>query len=319
MTSQFTFGSDPEFALTYKNRLKSAIGVLPEKDKSIKMQGHAFYFDNVLAEISIRPSASKGEAVETFRQSLKMLAEVIHPIRPSIQASMMYPTSELKSKKAQEAGCVAEYSAYSLARIMPPKDFVVKDEDTEEMRHVTPFRTVGGHVHLGAEEGPLQHGMLTPYVVKMMDLFLGVPELFFNKDKTSKDRRQVYGVAGSHRRPVYGVEYRPLSNFWLSSPLYVALVYDLSEFALSFVAKNGHLKFWEIADELLDEDDPSVAHHCYGYDAHKLCYALDYYDTKAAEPFMTFISSYLPRRLSRSIEDAVNHRPEELYKEWGIE
>lgn len=313
----FTFGSDPEFALAQKGQFKDAIGILPEKKKAIKLGESNFYFDNVLAEVGIRPTKNKQEATSAIRSVLQDLQELVRPAKITVRASMNFPASELKHKKAMEAGCVAEYSAYTLRRIVPPVEFVVKDEDTEEMRHVTSFRTVGGHIHLGGE-GVLQHGMLQPYIIKMMDLFIGIPELFFNKDKTARDRRQVYGVAGSHRRPEYGVEYRPLSNYWFSSPVYSGLIYDLCDFVLKFVEKKGHLKFWQINEDLLDEDDPSVAHRCYGYDVNLLRQAIDQCDKKLAKPFLTLVANELPDSLYQDIEAAIDYQPLELNEEWSI-
>lgn len=313
---KFTFGSDPEFALTYKGQFASAIGVLPDKKKAIKTDRNSFYFDNVLAEVAVRPEDNKVAAVEAVRSALDTLTRIVAPARVTIQASMNFPVAELKHARAIEAGCVAEYSAYTLDRIVPPEEFVVQNPDTDYMQHITAFRTVGGHIHLGADQGALQDGMLQPYVVKMMDLFVGIPEIFFNKDKTAKERRQVYGVAGSHRRPEYGIEYRPLSNFWFSSPRYVELVYDLCAFTLDFVNRKGHMKFWTIYEDLLDEDDPSIAHHCYGYDAKGLRDAMNNYDKKAAEKYMTLIATQLPNSLFKQIEDAISYEPGSLEDEW---
>lgn len=314
----FLFGSDPEFALVYKNQFKSAISVLPEKEKAVKENGNSFYFDNVLAEVGVRPTGSRSEAVGAINDSLHTLARLVRPATVVIQASMKYPTSELKSKKAQEAGCVPEISAYTLARVVPPEEYVVKDKKTEYMKHVTPVRTVGGHIHLGANDGPLQHGMLIPYVVKMLDLFLAVPNLFINKDKTAGGRRKIYGKAGTHRNPEYGVEYRPLSNDWLSSPVYVELAYDICEFVLKFVEEKGHERFWQIDDHLLDEDDPSIAHRCYGYNVETLRNLIDSCDKKSAESFLLMAFNYLPARLIHAVERAVEYQPADLYEEWGI-
>lgn len=314
----FTLGCDPEFALTYKGQFKSAIGILPEKNASLKKDGSSFYFDNVLAEIAVKPAKSKQDLAENIRKALISLSHYIAPAKIIIQASMHYPLAELKHPKAIEAGCVPELSAYTLKRVLPPEEFIVIDEANDHMKHITPFRTVGGHIHLGSSYGPLQNSMQIPYVIKMMDLFISIPELFFNKDKTSKDRRQVYGVAGTHRTPDYGLEYRPISNFWLSSPVYVGLIYDLCEFTLNFVEDQKHLNFWSIDEDLLDEDDPSVAHRCYGYDDKILRDSINNCDIVSARPFMTFISNYLSSELMAEIESAIQYEPKELNEEWNI-
>ena len=74
------------------------------------------------------------------------------------------------------------------------------------------------------------------WVIRMCDLFLGIPSLLLDRDPTSKDRRKLYGGAGSHRiRNKYGVEYRSLSNFWVSRPSLVELIYNLATVAVRIV------------------------------------------------------------------------------------
>jgi hypothetical protein len=75
------------------------------------------------------------------------------------------------------------------------------------------LRTAGGHIHVGFqfEEGDYK----TQFnVVKLMDIFLGIPSVLLDKDS---QRRQLYGKAGACRLKEYGIEYRTLSNFWLES------------------------------------------------------------------------------------------------------
>ena len=50
-------------------------------------------------------------------------------------------------------------------------------------------------------------------MVKSMDVLLGAGSCFYDKDRK---RRQLYGKAGAFRPKAYGVEYRSLSNAWLS-------------------------------------------------------------------------------------------------------
>jgi hypothetical protein len=50
--------------------------------------------------------------------------------------------------------------------------------------------------------------------VKQLDWFLGAWSVKHDSDVT---RRKLYGKAGAFRPKPYGVEYRPLSNFWIVS------------------------------------------------------------------------------------------------------
>lgn len=303
----FTWGSDPEFMLVHKGQYKSAIGVLPPKEKAIEEDGYKFYYDNVLAEAQMVPARTKQEAVENVRRCLTTLADLVAPYQLVLQSAQNYPKPELKHKDARVAGCKPEWCVYQLIAILPPQDVIEK----------TAFRTAGGHVHLGGS-GPLQDGFEILNVVRMMDLFLGVPAVLLDKDKTAKDRRRIYGHAGSHRVPPYGVEYRPLSNFWLASPKLVEMVYDLSGFILDFVAEGNYKKFWSVNEDLLDDDDPSAAYTCFGYDLKSLINCINSCDRKQAEKFMIFVNNYLPDRLVKNLESLIRAEPGNVYENWGL-
>ena len=152
----------------------------------------------------------------------------------------------------------------------------------------------------------------------MMDLFIGIPSLFMDTDPTSKERRKIYGHAGSHRMTDYGFEYRSLGNFWFSTKEHVELIYDLVKFILHFVNEGDHKKFWSVNEKLLSGNDPSRAYTCIGYDAKALCKAINSCDKKQAEKFMIFIHNYLPDSLARKIDILSNKELPDIYDSWNI-
>jgi hypothetical protein len=311
----FTFGLDPEFMVTLRDELKSAIGVLPKKDNAKDKNGTRLYYDNVLAEVAVKPARNRDEALANVRDGLTLLAHAIVPAKFVVRASDTFPKSELKGDDALIAGCNPEWSVYNLQVIEPPED-VVDFKDGYYWFKV-PFRSCGGHIHIGSEE--LADPQYLFNVVRMMDLFVAVPSLFMDTDPSSKARRRAYGMAGSHRCPDYGVEYRPLGNFWLSSPAHVALMYDLTEFVLKFVAKKGHERFWSVDEARLDDDDPSVAYKCFGYDLKALRKCINTCDKKQGEKFMLFIGNYLPASILREIERLSSQELPNPYSAWKIE
>lgn len=303
----FTFGTDPEFMLVNKNYcLKSAIGILPKRSNAKPIGGNYFYYDNVLAEIAIKPSKTKKEAVENIRNALAKLVKLISPMKIEMCCAENYPLKELKHEDARIAGCNPEWDVYSLQCMLPPEDVISK----------TQFRTAGGHIHLGAKL--LKDPFNVFATVRMMDLFVGIPSLFIDPDFFSKSRRKIYGHAGTHRVTDYGLEYRSLGNFWLASPEFVDLIYDLSGFVLNFVADKQHEKFWSIDENLLDDDDPSIAHNCFGYDVEELIDCINNCDKKAAYKFMTFISHYLPVEILERIEKLKDCKMPNPYVCWNI-
>ena len=243
---QFTIGADPEFMIVEREELKNAIGLLPSKDKPLSKNGSKFYFDNVLAEVALKPAKNRDEFLSNIQTALKNLSDFLKPNKFVIRASGNYPKKELNSIESKIVSCSPEWNVYTLQAVLPP------DEDVDLIdgyyQFKTPFRSAGGHIHLGSEL--LKDPLFAFNMVRMMDLFVGIPSLFLDTDDTSKNRRKIYGHAGSHRVPSHGLEYRSLGNFWLSSPVFAELVYDLTAFTFDFVCKNNHEKFWSYEEDV---------------------------------------------------------------------
>lgn len=313
-TIMFSFGSDPEFMLVDGNQLKSAIGILEAKgDKN------QFYYDNVLAEIAVKPGNNRYEVVSNIKDSLKKFAKLIAPHKFVIKASGEYPLEELDSDQAKIAGCNPEWSGYSFKIITPPEKMVFFKEAYWYFK--VPFRTAGGHIHLRSKL--LADVVNQAASIHMMDLFLGIPSLFMDTDTTSKNRRKAYGLAGSHRIPEepeagFGrIEYRPLGNFWFSSPEHVKLIYDLCDFVLHFIENGGYEKFWSVDKNMLLRK-PSAAFECFGYDAEALQKSINTCDKKQAEKFMMIVHNFLPDELNRRLEDLSGKQLPDPYETWSL-
>lgn len=229
----FTFGSDPEFMLVDPNGVyRSAIGVIhgDKEDRVSLGNGVYAFYDNVLAEVNIKPGKTKAEAIKNFGDCFKRLAKLVGKMRVTPQASHTYDLSELQHADAQKFGCEPEFCIYTktpdgrIVRMEPP----VVDPTSG-------FRTGGGHIHIGSETCLPWNGK-TERVVQMLDMFVGIPALCINHDPTSPARIALYGGAGTHRvKMEYGLEYRTLSNFWTASPRLVAVIHDLVNLVLDLV------------------------------------------------------------------------------------
>jgi hypothetical protein len=213
-----TFGCDSEFILTLDGVYKSAIPVLKgNREKREKFNGHEIFHDNVLAEVAIKYGHSREQVVENFRSALTWLSSKVNPCKLTLEASADYPKKELNDPAAKEAGCDEETDAYTRKTI----------KSQENAIKTTPFRTAGGHIHLGGA-AVLQNSIKVKLVVYALDLFVGIPSLFLDNNIFAAERRKMYGKAGSYREKPYGLEYRVLGPFWLRSPDTVRLIYDLS-------------------------------------------------------------------------------------------
>lgn len=314
-----SFGTDPEFMIVDKEGgAVSAIDSLQEwsRENRLKQEGHEFFYDNVLAEVAVRPSFSKEEAVESIRSALQIYADLVAPNYLKAQASREYPQKLLEHKDAIEAGCSADECAYQMMVIEPETDMFVDQT----------LRSGGGHVHVGTDlTKEISCG--ATFLTRMLDLFLGVPSVLIDKDPTSKRRRELYGHSGRFRKKEYGMEYRTLGNFWLVSPNLVELVYDLTEFTEQFVASGRHTELWKVDEERLQSEefwmtdgDISNCHHCEGYDLDAVKKSIATMDEKSAvKLYDEVVTKYLPESIRRSIEVERQASERNLYKEWNIQ
>jgi hypothetical protein len=85
-------------------------------------------------------------------------------------------------------------------------------------------------------------------LIRLMDIFVGMASVPFDQDPLQVERRKHYGRAGEFRIKPYGIEYRTLSNFWLSHYVYVSMVYGLARQAISIAEYLG----WDKVDEVVN-------------------------------------------------------------------
>lgn len=304
-----SFGSDPEFMLVDKNgKYVSAIKVLPgDKHTPVEIGEYRFYWDNVLAECSIKPGYSKEEVIENFRTCFKHYSKLVKPYKLKVQASKTFPAKQMRDTGAKTAGCDPEFCSYTILKRRPPAGII------EE----TYFRTCGGHIHLGDMTGcVVSDDEQTLILIRLLDLFLGIPSLYMDIDKTSAARRKLYGKAGRVRYKPYGIEYRSLGNFWLASPKLVSFVYDVCDFVINFT--NNNQQFWKFDKKLFKKQGEryknTISTDVYNEKAVLKC--INTSDTNKAQKLMTFIKKYMPDHLYKQISELT--RTYDFYKEWNL-
>lgn len=326
----FTFGTDPEFMIADSHgNIRSAIGIVNgDRSNRIRKGNCSFYYDNVLAECTVKPAATKEEAVENIREAIRLYKEVLGPnFRLLSRASQSYDHKELDTgkwirsplggmvKEGRYAGCKTEKCAYELEEVDPePIQLKIRDQN---------LRTAGGHIHLGTDLG--KSYLQAVSLVRMMDLFVGLPALILDHDPTSPLRRKLYGQAGRFRQPKWGLEYRTLGNFWLSSPNLAKIIYELTNFAVEFVESGKHQELWTIDEDGMTDEffnnggNPADLHTCHRYDPNKFRKLFNDFNQKVATDFINLIFSYLPSHLCNNIIEEANKSPTfDLYKEWNV-
>lgn len=243
-TVQFQLGSDPELMLrdVKTKQLRSAIPIIKEGKgcgRPLDDTGeNRVLHDNVLIEFNTRPAKTRDEFVQTIGSVLKNVSAIVADkgLELWLQTSADYPKEELECEEARVFGCDPDYDAYRL------KMNVIPTEAAE-----LPFRSTGGHLHIGkhAEDKQLRVVLDDPFgkirVVKALDILVGLPSIFLNKDPTAARRRSLYGRAGCHRPKEYGVEWRACGPWWLGSPEHTELVHRMSGCALALAVNESNL------------------------------------------------------------------------------
>lgn len=260
---KFSIGSDPEFILIDENyRPKSSIGILQSKTSSF----NKIYYDNVLAEVQVKPSFKKECFVKNIKHSLNELSNKIKPFRISTSSFCNFPIAELEHKDSFKFGCESEYCAYELERI--------QKNNIKKLFKESNMRFAGGHIHIGTEIKGQENQIM---LVRMLDLFLGLPLILIDNSKGCEERRFYFGNFGRYRKKKYGIEYRTPSNFWIFNQETIGLVYDIIDFVIKFCQKQKHFDFWEVDYDKLNSDDfwnhggdPSQCHKCFGYNINSL-------------------------------------------------
>lgn len=226
---EFMIGADPEFFVRRGGQVVSAYGLVPgTKDRAYPVKGGAVQVDGMALEFNINPANTAAEFEESMSSVLAQITSMVPGYevftedveKAGLQAKLPKSVAdfdqgylEAQPKEAKELGCNPDFNAYTRKENPRPNaEF--------------PFRTASGHVHIGWTKGvdvnDPGHLEACYSLVKALDLFLGVPSLVWD---TEDRRRELYGQAGAFRPKPYGLEYRVLSNKWITSPLLRKLVY----------------------------------------------------------------------------------------------
>lgn len=209
----FTFGCDPELFLidTFTGKVVSAEGIVPgTKAEPYKVQGGALQVDGMAAEFNIDPA----DNFKTFNSRIDLVLRQLRSLigeryEFSFAPSVVFAEDvwDKAPDTAKELGCTPDFNAWT-GDVNPPP----------ELPDNPRLRTASGHLHIGwTHDEDLtneDHIKNCRDLVQQFDWYLGAWSLKMDSDPT---RRLLYGKAGACRYKPYGVEYRVLSNFWLTT------------------------------------------------------------------------------------------------------
>lgn len=244
-----TRGHDPEIWVqrAADHQIISAIKVLKQdKHNPIDLKdGIKIYADGCGLEFSHPPYQTKEEMLALFKTVYTRIQEYIGPdYRLLAQASHVFPDEQLIVEHGIDpwiVGCEGSIDAY-LASI------------EQNLPYVDGLRTGSCHCHLGNADWQGKHdGKLISFksrhqVVMLLDIFLGLSSIVFDKDDTSLARRKYYGRSSNCRANPWGLEYRVLGNYCMRSPALMELVYDLISHTLTHVRANQEQDVLNLVD-----------------------------------------------------------------------
>lgn len=229
----FQFGADPElFVLDPKGRYVSAAGLIPgDKDNPHKVEGGAVQVDGMAAEFNIDPVTTFKDFNRNIDGVMKQLGEFL-PKGYTLSAvpAVVFDEDVFDSSPddAKVLGCSPDFNAWT-GEVNPPP----ADPDDPRMR------CAAGHLHIGWVEGAtmddVQHILNCRDLVKQLDWYLGAWSIKMDPDPT---RRKLYGRAGACRYKSYGVEYRVLSNFWVTTRERRLAVWNRTQRAIDAIAQS---------------------------------------------------------------------------------
>lgn len=233
-------GADCEVFLTKDGKPYPVVGLLggtkaePKPILDILGPGYAVQEDNVMPEFNIPPCTSAKEFDAAIKAVLDYLESFFAPqgLGISIQSYAHFDKDLLTSKQARTFGCEPDYNAWTL------------EENEIDNLHPTlkTMRTAAAHVHVELLRSDGSKPEIPELIafVKMLDVYLAVPFGILEPD--GNVRRQFYGRAGSFRLKPYGIEFRTLSNLWISNPTWRQFVFNGVQYVASRCMSN-----WETA------------------------------------------------------------------------
>lgn len=240
-------GADPELFVTRKGELVSGYGIVPgTKQAPFKVDKGAVQVDGMALEFNIDPAEDEDSFVVNIDTVMAQLKAMVPEHDFSIVPVAHFGAEMIESQpeEAKMLGCDPDFNAWEDGAANPKPDGSF------------PFRTASGHIHVGwtSDANPFsaEHTAACHGVVKMLDLYLGVPSLLYDKDNL---RRSMYGKAGCYRPKTYGVEYRVLSNAWLKDGKLKRWVYRSTIKAVNALINGAEPPPVDVADVINSNDE----------------------------------------------------------------
>lgn len=260
-------GADPEiFVVDAQDKLLPAFKFLPSKAAPIKESstplGHRVgaeaYWDGFQAEFRTTADTCWAYGVDSLQTGLRLIHNAAKAYdakaKLTLESVIEVPSDYLEGAEDEHValGCDPSFNAYDK-----------KGKEVASGR-LLPIRMSGGHLHFGPETmiGNFFTKAAAPEYVKTLDAIVGVACVSLFAELDIPLRREYYGLAGEYRLPAHGLEYRTLSNAWLSHPAIAHLVMDTARLALQLQRANlsgSIVKTDEVVQDIINHCDVKAA------------------------------------------------------------
>ena len=229
-------GQDTELFLKKGDDIVSAYGIIPgSKQNPYPVKKGAVQVDGMALEINTHPASTLHQFKTNINTVLSRLHDMIPKDHDMIVTSVAHFSKEYMDAQPEEAklfGCDPDYNAYTGQENQPP------DSKTN-------MRTAAGHIHIGWTKDKdvydSEHITECCILAKQLDYTLGVPSIVYDN---GQERRQLYGKAGTFRPKPYGIEYRVLSNYWITRDEYMQDVFSGAKKAFLDLERGKNWSEW---------------------------------------------------------------------------
>lgn len=245
-------GCDPEVFVAKDGKFISAHGMIPGTKKAPhKVERGAVQVDGMALEFNILPAGDPDEFLLNVKTVFNVLQKMVDGYQLVASPVADFPLEYIRAQpdEAKELGCDPDFNGWNL---------IANEKPNAEL----PMRTAAGHVHIGWDEscslnGGRKHMRQAAQVARQMDFFLGLPSLFYDDDVR---RRAMYGKAGAMRAKPYGVEYRTLSNKWLSEDSLIKWVFNQVQLGMKALREGRLLdEIYGNIEEVINTSDKKAA------------------------------------------------------------
>lgn len=176
----------------------------------------------MLLEFNIPPCVTMKDFQTHMTRALQhALAQLPPSLKLMKSATATFDRNVIAFGQAHMFGCDPDFNAWTMEE--NPKPTSTNKE----------LRSAAGHVHIGWDN-PTNEDRIA--LIKACDIFAGLRSVSCFQDR---ERRQLYGKAGSFRPKEYGVEHRVLDNEWVFNGN-APLIYEWYQEAIKFV-NAGHV------------------------------------------------------------------------------